>query len=112
MPKRTRIPKSQKIEGNYIYIPKNTLFSNEFQNLEPTELKIYICLLSYWIRNGKSGNTVKLSIDFIMEHTNLGRTTVWRKLKNLRQKQFIDFIGVKNETTTYELNEKYTLGKL
>jgi len=111
MPK-SRIPKSQKIQGNYKLIPDNTLLSKEFQNLEPTELKIYICFLTYWIRNGKYGNKVKMSINFIAEHTNLSRMTVIEKLKTLRAKEFIDYVGIRNEITTYELNDKHTLGKL
>jgi hypothetical protein len=110
--KRNRVPASQKIQGNYKYIPENTLKSKEFQTLKPTELKIYICFLTYWIRNGKYGNTIKMSIDFIMEHTDLGRTTVWRSLKTLRQKEFIDYVTIRNITTGYTLNDKYTLGKI
>jgi len=112
MPRKKPISKSQKIQGNYIYIPKNTLFSKEFQELEPTELKIYICFLSYWIRNGKYGNKVKMSIAFIAEHTNLSQKTISEKLKTLRQKEFIDYVGIRNETTTYELTTKYILGNL
>ncbi len=108
---KKNIPKNQKIKGNYKLIPENTLLSTEFQSLDPFELKIYICFLTYWVRNGKTKNDVRMSIDFIMEHTNLGRTTVWRKLKSLRQKEFIDYITIRNETTTYSLNENYTIGE-
>jgi len=108
-PKKPKISNAQKIQGNYKLIPENTLLSKEFQSLDPFELKIYICFITYWVRNGKYKNTIKMSVDFIMEHTNLGRTTVWRKLKSLRRKEFIDFITIRNETTTYILNEKYTI---
>lgn len=109
--KNSKIPKAQKIQGHYKLIPENTLLSEEFQSLEPTELKIYICLLTYWVRNGKTGNDVRMSIDFIMKHTKLGRTTVWSKLKTLRDKDFIDYVTIRNETTTYTLNDKYTIGR-
>jgi len=111
MPKaiKPKIPKSQKIQGKYKLIPENTLLSKEFQNLEPTELKIYVCFLSYWIRNGKHGNTIKMSIDFIAEHTNLSQKTVSSKIDSLRAKGFIDYIGIRNVTTTYLLNTKYTI---
>jgi hypothetical protein len=103
------IPKSQKIQGKYKLIPENTLLSEEFQSLEPTELKIYMCFITYWIRNGKTRNEVKMTIDFIMKHTRLGRTTIWAKLKTLRQKEFIDYVTIRNETTTYTLSTKYTI---
>jgi hypothetical protein len=111
MPKavKPKIPKSQKIQGKYKLIPENTLLSKEFQNLEPTELKIYMCFLTYWIRNGRNGNTVKMSVDFIAEHTNLSRRTVIKKLTTLRTKEFIDYLGIRNTTTIYMLNTKYTI---
>ena len=111
MPKlrKPKIPKAQKIQGHYKLIPENTLLSKEFQGLDPFELKIYICFLTYWVRNGKTGNTVKMSIDFIAEHTNLNRKTVIDKLKTLRTKEFIDYLGIRNTTTIYMLNTKYTI---
>ena len=112
MPRKRSVPASQKIQGSYAMLPENTLLSKEFQNLEPTELKIYICFLTYWIRGGKYGNKVKMSIAFIAEHTNLSKKTISEKLKTLRQKEFIDYVGIRNEITTYELESKYILGKL
>jgi hypothetical protein len=88
-------------------IPNSTLLSKEFQSLKPSELKIYICFLTYWIRNGKSENTVKMSIDFISEHTNLNRKTVCTSLKGLRDKQFIDYTSLRNIMTTYVLANDY-----
>ena len=112
MSRKKTIPASQKIQGGYKMIPENTLFSKEFQKLEPTELKIYICFLTYWIRNGRHGNKVKMSINFIAEHTNLSQRTISDKLKTLRTKEFIDYVSIRNEITTYELEYKYILGKL
>ncbi len=109
---KKNIPKSQKIRGHFKLIPENTLLSEEFQSLEPAELKIYMCFLTYWVRNGKNRNEIKMTIDFIMKHTKLGRTTIWAKLKTLRQKEFLDYVGIKNTTTTYTLNDTYTIGNL
>jgi len=106
--KKRIIPKSQKINGRYKLIPENTLLSTEFQNLTPTELKVYICFLTYWIRNSKHENKVKMSINFIMEHTGLSNKTIIEDLKSLRLKEFIDYISIRNVTTTYILNTKYT----
>ena len=106
--KKQIVPKDQKINGSFKLIPVKTLISEEFQSLDPVELKIYVCFITYWMRKSKYGNTVKMSVQFIADHTHLGRTTIWRKLKTLRAKQFIDYVGVRNELTTYTLNPKYT----
>lgn len=108
-----RKPKSEyHIVGNYKMIPENTLLSKEFQELKPTELKIYICFLSHWVRNGKDENTVKMSIDKIVEYTNMSKPTIITNLKTLRQKGFIDYIGIRNKTTVYELNKDYLTGRI
>ena len=108
-----RKPKSEyHIVGNYKMIPKNTLLSKEFQELEPTELKIYICFLSYWVRNGKDENRVKMSIDDIITNTNLSKQTIISKLRTLREKEFIDYVSIRNTVTCYELNKDYLTGRI
>jgi CRP-like cAMP-binding protein len=100
------------IVGNYKMIPENTLLSKEFQNIRPTELKIYICFLTYWVRNGKNENRVKMTIDEIAENTNLSRPTILKSLNGLRKKGFIDYIGIRNITTSYTLNKDYLTGRI
>lgn len=97
-----------KINGEYIMFPKDSLNSDTFQNLKPTTFKVYFCLLTHWVRNGKNGNSVKLAINYICKYTNISRATVWRSLKELKDADIIDYIAIYNVTTEYFLNKKYT----
>ena len=97
---------SKKIKGHYKMIPEHTLLSKEFQSLTPNELKIYICFLTYWVRNGKN-DKIKLSTRFISEHTGVHRNTVCTTLISLREKEFIDYISIKNIVTEYTLTSKF-----
>lgn len=97
-----------KINGDYIMFPKQSLNSEIFKNLKPSTFKIYFCLLTHWLRNGKHGNNVIISIESIEKYTKISRATIWRSLKELKKAEIIDYVSIYNKTTSYLLNKKYT----
>lgn len=106
--------KNSKINGGFVLKPKNTIRSKQYKELKSSSKVVYEALLTEFIRDKKVNpdNKVKMAQSQIEELTALSHATIWRSIKELKAKGFINVEedeqgGLERNYTTYRLSGRF-----
>ena len=106
--------RKSKIQGGYVIIPKNTLRCNKWKELTSSAKATYIAMLTEFIRDKKINpeHKVKITQNQIRDITGMSRATIWRGIKQLKEKKFLHVEmdeqgGLERNYTTYTLDGRY-----